>query len=775
MKPPGWPGAARARRDEWLVGGLLAGLAFVLAAGAWTWRADRVLYDFGLSWFERPVPADIVIVAIDDASIAAIGRWPWPRAVHATALHRLAAARPKAVALDLLLSEPDADPAQDRLLAEAMRAAAPLVLPVSWQSRRGERLQVLEPAEPLRSASLQGAAEPTVDEDGVLRHAFLRAGPPGQSLPHMALALLEAGGESVHRDVAVVAAPAAATRTADAGTRDGRFLLRYTGPPGHVARVSYLELLQGQVPAERLAGRYVLVGMTAQGLGDTLATPVNAAQVAMPGVEVLANALYTLRSGDSIRALPPVAAGLLSAGLVGLLVGGFGWAGTRLAFGLALASVPLTVLASLGLLALGVWWSAVPYVLAAALAYPLWSWRRLERAVDDLDQEIRRLDLATPDSPAAAALQPRRNRDRLASRVAMLGLAAATVRDARRFLADALAGMPTAMLVVDTRGRVLLGNGLAARLFDLDEARALQGLDLPGLLEEFVTPQPIDWVQAFADPLARPEGWSVDARLARLGDFVIRVAAVDMTGRQRWIVTFADVTPIMQAQRRRDETLAFVSHDLRSPAHAIAMLADLHLQGRLDTPRDELLVEMRRLAGRTLQLSEDFVRVAQAEGRPLQPSRVDIRGLVDEVLADFRAQAASSQVRLEVLLPTGPAWWLDAALVARALGNLLSNALKHSPPGGCVTVSGEVAADGLRLSIQDQGPGLTPAQFQQIAQGDRGLVAVDAGGVGFGLLFVQRVAGRHAGRLQARAAAQGVGAVFELTLGRIDPAETTPG
>ena len=63
MKPPGWPGAARARRDEWLVGGLLAGLAFVLAAGAWTWRADRVLYDFGLSWFERPSSKMIAKVA----------------------------------------------------------------------------------------------------------------------------------------------------------------------------------------------------------------------------------------------------------------------------------------------------------------------------------------------------------------------------------------------------------------------------------------------------------------------------------------------------------------------------------------------------------------------------------------------------------------------------------------------------------------------------------------------------------------------------------------
>ena len=95
----------------------LALLATALLLSGWTWRADRVLYDLGLSLWRRAPPADIVIVAIDDASIAAIGRWPWPRVLHSTLLERLADARPRAIALDLLLSEPDPDPAQDQLLA----------------------------------------------------------------------------------------------------------------------------------------------------------------------------------------------------------------------------------------------------------------------------------------------------------------------------------------------------------------------------------------------------------------------------------------------------------------------------------------------------------------------------------------------------------------------------------------------------------------------------------------------------------------------------------
>ena len=90
------------RRDSlWIALGLAA-LAAVLAVTQVTWRLDRVVYDQALSWWSRPAPPQITIIAIDDASLSAIGRWPWPRAVHATLLEQLGAAGPKAVALDLV-------------------------------------------------------------------------------------------------------------------------------------------------------------------------------------------------------------------------------------------------------------------------------------------------------------------------------------------------------------------------------------------------------------------------------------------------------------------------------------------------------------------------------------------------------------------------------------------------------------------------------------------------------------------------------------------------
>ncbi len=765
-----WAGL-KARRDEATVALLLAALAAALAVTGWTWRADRVVYDFGLAASSRPPPPGIVIVAIDEASIDAIGRWPWPRAVHSTLLDQLAQARPRAIGLDLVLSEADPNPEQDRLLAQMLRRAAPVVLPVAWQlGVPGVAPRLLAPAGALESAVLLGAAEPAVDDDGVLRHAFLQTGRLQdlhlRTYPHMALALLRAGGEALPADFPTDTQDLALQAGGAEGFRNNRFLIRYAGPPGHVQRVSYVDVLRGAVPPQLLAGNYVLVGMTALGLGDTLATPVNRQQHAMAGVEVLGNTLHTLRSGDTLRALPRWPAAAVAAALVLLLVAALERVGTRRALVLALVSVPLTFGVSLWLLNLGWWWSPVPYAAAAVLAYPLWSWRRLERAVDGLDAEIRRLEPEAGVRLVAGKNMQRTldPRDRLASRLQTLHAASDTVRSARRFLADALAGMPTAMVVAEGGGRVLLANTLAAKLFETDDAADMQGLDLPGLLVEFRTAQPVDWPQLFTATGVPAGGLAVEAQLARLGDLLLHFASLELLGQQRWVVTFDDVTAIKQAQRRRDETLAFVSHDLRSPASSIMLLADLHLQGHMNMGLEPLMAEIRRLAARTLQLSDDVVRLAHADSRPLNLAPVDVAGLLEEVLADFRPQALSAGITLRA---HGAQWvWvMDRALMLRALGNLVSNAIKHSPRAGVVELHAVAAEESLTLRVTDAGQGLTAEQRQKLHDEAQGLPAGDARGVGLGLLFVQRVAARHRGRLVARAGEGGVGTVADLQLG----------
>ena len=777
-----------AGRARWLGGTagvalVLAAVAFVLPLSGWTWRADRLVYDIGLSTWRRPVPEGITIVAIDDASVAAIGRWPWPRAVHATLLSRLAEAKPKAIGLDVIFSEPDPDPAQDTLLARQLARAAPVVMSVDWMSMgAAQPPRLLVPVTGLPAGVRLGTAEASVDADGVMRHAFLSAGSAQSPVPHMALGLLQAAGDMPAPDLPL-STDDDADPTRGPWQRSGRFLVRYAGPPGHLDRVSYVDVLSGAVPPERLAGRYVLVGMTATGLGDTVATPVNRQRHAMPGVEVLGHVLYTLRSGDTVRAASPLVSAVLSAALVLALMAGIHRLGARGALALAVCAWPLVIGASLVALGGGLWWSPVSWALVAALAYPLWSWRRLEQAVDALDAEIGRMVLERGADTGLPARPVARRRDVLALRLDTLQTATDTLRSARRFLSDALAGLPTAMVVTDPRGRVLLANVLAARLFELDRGEALHGMELPGLLVEFVPSKGVDVdLEAIFQPGSTPPvDRVVEARAERLGDFLLHFAPVLLLEQQRWVVTLSDVSAIRQAQRRRDRALAFVSHDLRSPASTILLLTEQYRRGRVQMPLEAFLDEIQRLGARTLQLADDFVRVSHVESRPLQVSPVEVAALLDEVRADFRPQAVAAEVHLAWRLdparppdaspafPTFLVWPMDRVLVQRAVGNLVSNAVKHSPAGGQVTVLVRLDAgrDALCLTVCDQGPGLSPERRERLNHGDEGLPTEDASGVGLGLQFVQGVARRHRGRLLAL---EGVGEAagrFELSLGRL--------
>lgn len=747
------PPALRRRRDDALIAVVLAALAALLAASGATWRADRLLYDSALAALQRPVAPDIVIVAIDDASIAAIGRWPWSRTVHATLLDRLAQARPRAIALDLVLSEPDPDPAQDRWLALALdrlaAAAVPVVMPVPWARSGSGQLVALPPTALLGAQVRLGAAEPAVDDDGVLRHLFLRAGPSPKPYPHIALALLEAGGGQLHPALRPEWAGPAAASTG--WRRDGRLLLRYAGPPGSVPQLSYAAVLQGRVPPEALAGRTVLVGMTAQGLGDTLATPVNAGQRAMTGVEVLAQSLHLLRSGDGLQAVAaaPLAAGsgLAVLALVALL----GRIGARRALVWALLSVPLAAAASGLSLAAGWAWSPVPYAVAALLAYPLWSWRRLEQTVTVLDREIQALAAEPLQDGPAPPPAPAAGPDVLTARLQDLARAGALVQEARRFLAGAVEGLPTAMLVGDAAGRVVLANHGAAALFDVEDTAELQGLDLPRLLAECRSRPPLDWPAALAALQPGAAGLSVEATLAG-GDHLVHVAALALQGERRLIVSIADLAPVREVQRQREEVLAFVSHDLRAPAHAILLLTD---PGAAPLPMTQLLPELRRLAARTLALSEDFVQAARAQSRPLQPALMAPAALLAEGVADLLAAAQQAGVVVETRSALNLPALLDRALVVRALANLVGNAVRHSPAGGVVRVSAEGDAQTLVLRVRDAGPGLAPDQAAALRTGDDGVRVAGPRGVGLGLVFVQRVVRRHGGRLQVGEGAPG--------------------
>jgi len=260
-------------------------------AGLWMQRAEWSAYDLRFKWRGPRAPnPDILLIAVDEKSLAQLHEWPWPRGIHARLIDALRAAPPKALLFDILFLEPfTADPAGDRALVGSTRSAPwvahSLFLSVSGRRITGGRI----PFPSLAAASQKiGSINAFVDEDGVLRSAPLELPAGAQNVP--LLSLVGAG--------LFLGRPADAVARGTSADSRGEMLVQFAGGDHTFPYVSYADVLSGRVPAERFAGKVVLVGSDATGTYDHYPTPFSAA---MPGMEFHANIIDNLISGHALR------------------------------------------------------------------------------------------------------------------------------------------------------------------------------------------------------------------------------------------------------------------------------------------------------------------------------------------------------------------------------------------------------------------------------------------------------------------------------------------
>jgi CHASE2 domain-containing sensor protein len=717
----------------------------LLAAGRVTARADNVVYDVLAKAAVRPPRDDIVILAIDNRSIQDLGRWPWPRARHAALLRRLAAAGPRAVAYDVLFVDPDADPANDKALAAAMTAAGPVVLPLTFDvpGDNGAPFRLVPPVEPLRIAAAGlGQVNLEFDPDGVVRRVMLAEGDGRRLWPHM---MEEAYRVAAGHDSPVFLKGVAADR----GVRPGDGLLRsrpmlipFAGPPGHFRTISFVDALKGETPPQFLAGKIVLVGATADGLGDRYATPLSGGTEVMAGVEVQANVLDALLSGRAVRPLDAPWAVVLSLAPLWILLLGFlrlrPRANMILGVGLMLATLALS--AAL-LLAARVWAPPTAALAGLVLVYPLWSWRRLEATSAYMLQELRRF-AEEPDLAPAAPARPLGD-DVVTREVNLMQGAVGRMRELRRFVSDTLQGLPDATLVVGLDKRVSMANRAADALF-----AALLGAPPQG--------------RSLAELLAAFEG-SDEELTARGATYQVRRIALHDTREQAvgWIVRFTDISLLKAAGRQREQVLQLLTHDMRSPQ--VSILALLDSPGE-DRPSPTLARRIEGYARRTLALADDFVHLARAESAVLEVELLNLADLLVEAVDDLWPQ--SSAKGIVVGADGGEAECLvmaDRSLMSRALINLIGNAVKYTGSGGRVdcAVTLDAGAGEVVCTVADTGRGMSPEQLERLFERFHRGAAKGPDGVGLGLAFVQTVVERHGGAI-ACDSVEGRGSTFTL-------------
>ncbi|MBX3679703.1 MAG: CHASE2 domain-containing protein [Rhodocyclaceae bacterium] len=755
---------------EWLsvlvVCALIAGCASYFG---WLWRIDQVIYDGAMSMSTHHADEDVVVVAIDDTSIARIGRWPWPRTVHAELLNRLREAGSGPVAVDVLFSEPALDDhTGDEALADAIRAHGRVALPVIQASVASGIVTEAPPAPIFAGvAAAIGHIHVEFDPDGIARSVYLWEGLGQARHRQLGLALLG------------LVDPVAAARYGPAPTERGAGWVRsswlripFVGAPGSFTYISYVDLLAGRVPAEAVRNKIVLIGATAAGMGDIVPTPTSGFSRPMPGVEVHANVFSALRRGVAVHNLSPLPVALGAMVVVSLLMLAVLRLPPRYSLAVAFVSSICVLGLSWGLLYFAyLWVPPAGAILGCMLAYPLWSWRRLEAAHRYLDEELEALrkESSRWNLPELDSGYAGNSVDPLETRINLVRVAAVRQRQLRRFIVDTLENLPVGALVLGMSGKVLLHNRRATALLGADGAEAVGST-----IEALAWPPEIAIKNGVPQPPPDGKPLSVELESPSGPYLLVSVAGLyDQRGRQSGVVLgIDDITAMHDVQVRREETMHYLSHDLRAPLSSIiTMVEGAHA---FDTPlpeHEQMLNRVGRYARSALDLADNPLRLVRAESVDArQFIELDLALVAQEAVDEAWALARARSITIEVIPELGEeVEYLvrgDRNLVRRAVLNLLTNAVKFSPEGSQVEVFIRRGRGGWELAVRDHGVGIDAEHLPQLFRRfgrlpQKGVRRVS--GVGLGLMIVKTVTERHGGTVAVESEA-GVGSTFIIRL-----------
>jgi PAS domain S-box-containing protein len=250
-------------------------------------------------------------------------------------------------------------------------------------------------------------------------------------------------------------------------------------------------------------------------------------------------------------------------------------------------------------------------------------------------------------------------------------------------------------------------------------------------------------------------------------------------------VLFNDITErerveqqLRESDRRKDEFLAMLGHELRNPLAAIRSAAQLI---QLTAPRDPRLQRahgvLERQSAHMTYLIDGLLEVSRiARGKiQLDLELVDAREVAAAVVHD-RAAQPDTKLTVQLELSAEPLWIsADPVRITQVLDNLLGNALKFTPDSGAVCVSAQLEAEAVTFRVRDTGVGIRPELLEQLFvpfQQDVQDIARGAGGLGLGLALSKGLVELHGGSIEAHSKGPGSGAEFIVRLAQAQPPPT---
>lgn len=323
--------------------------------------------------------------------------------------------------------------------------------------------------------------------------------------------------------------------------------------------------------------------------------------------------------------------------------------------------------------------------------------------------------------------------------------------------------LPDAVVLLNEREQVVLCNPAAERLLQMVGSEVL-GLSRQEVLER--------WPDS---PLAQAlQSSPGETQEMQVGSRFLRIYRAPVQGIQEgpWgeLILGTDVTDLRRWDEWKHHLLSFASHELSAPLTSIKnVVATLQRSGSIDPNlQQEMLALMDQECDRLQSMVADFLDLSRLEaGRPLELHwrLVDLREVLERLRTTWEWYAPNCPLHIEVP-PTLPSVEADGEKVEQILRNLLTNALKYSPPGRPVRIRVEALEEHLRISVQDQGVGIPPEEIPRLFQPFTRLhqeVGGETRGSGLGLYLVKHLVLAHGGQVGVEST-PGKGSTFFFTL-----------
>ena len=744
---------------------VLAGLVFLVS---WSFPVSALSQKLNDFFFRlrrpRPTSQQVALVLIDDATLAQYGRWPWQRARLAKLIDAVSRQQPKAIGLDVLLSEAE-DEKNDADLARSIQSAPNLVLATKISTSPTGNLWI-DPLAPFAQvAKGVGHVQAVIDFDGICRSIPLDEPSADGLRPAFALKLAELVQPALVKTTNVVSAGPGVERIAARAP----FLIDYRqqfepGTPNAPFDVVSAGDLLGGKNVPQLAGKAVLIGFGAIDVSDRLITPVSN-QLPMPGVEINANVTDMVLSGRSLAHISNVSQFLLvllmSMAALWVVVRYPGLRGLLLLTGMLAAVYAAAFFLFQDfhrLLSYG------PVLVAGVLAAPLAQLENLLFVDREVTSRLRQLrEAIVPHYGELRPPHPATEAGGLHWKLAALKELQAELSSLYSFNHTLLETMREGLAVYGADGTLKFSNATWKGFCDEHDVQLNKLGDVAQLAG--------GWGELTELP-AETASWSENEVPLEEELWLFRAVRLPWTSFAEAgaiLLIAEDITAQRQRDQARSEALSFVTHELRTPLISIQGFSELLMRYPNSPATSEAPATIFRESNRLVAMINTYLEVLRldAGARPLRLARTNVRKMVEHMEKVVRPLAASAKAPVKMELVLEDEYVLcDETLISGALLNLVSNAIKYGDGNTGVRVRISSSDEEIQFEVQNSGPVIPQQELEQLFERFyRPARSESIPGWGLGLSFVRRISQQHGGRVHV-SSNETTGTTFAFTLPR---------